>query len=96
MQILINLSAEEINALKQTKEIRDEHDVIFCVHELISKNTAKKAECATQHEDMKIGSVTFAKGTKIYKCPICGEWLTRTQKYCSNCGQEILWEVKNE
>lgn len=96
MQILINLSAEEINTLNRIKEIRDEHDVIFCLHELISKNITKKPEIVIQDEDVEVGSVTFGKGTKIYKCPICGKWLTRTQKCCSNCGQEILWEMENE
>ncbi len=38
MQILINLSNDEINALNSIKEnIRDEHDLVFCIHELIKK-----------------------------------------------------------
>jgi len=39
MQILINLSSDEINTLKRIKEdIRDEHDLVFCIHELIEKS----------------------------------------------------------
>ena len=38
MQILINLSNDEINTLNRIKEdIRDEHDLVFCIHELINK-----------------------------------------------------------
>lgn len=38
MQILINLSNDEINTLNCIKEnIRDEHDLVFCIHELIKK-----------------------------------------------------------
>lgn len=38
MQILINLSNDEINVLNYIKEdIRDEHDLVFCIHELIKK-----------------------------------------------------------
>lgn len=37
MQVLINLSAEEINVLNKIKEIRDECDIVFCLHELIEK-----------------------------------------------------------
>jgi len=37
MQILINLSSDEINKLNCIKEdIRDEHDLVFCIHKLIN------------------------------------------------------------
>ena len=44
MQILINLSKDEINALGQITEIRDENDIVFCLHELIERITAEKPE----------------------------------------------------
>ena len=37
MRILINLSEEEIDALGQIKEIRDEYDIVFCLHEIIER-----------------------------------------------------------
>lgn len=37
MRILINLTKNEINALGQIMEIRDENDIIFCLHELIGR-----------------------------------------------------------
>ena len=37
MRILINLSKDEINTLGQITEIRDESDIIFCLHELIER-----------------------------------------------------------
>lgn len=37
MQVLINVSADEINALNKMKEIRDENDIVFCLHELIER-----------------------------------------------------------
>lgn len=95
MQVLINVSAEEIKTLQEMKEIRDECDIVFCLHELIDRATAKKPEVMVRDTDTKIGHITFKKGTKVYKCSACGEWLTRTCKCCPKCGQVVLWEVAN-
>ena len=95
MQVLINISAEEIKTLQETKEIRDECDIVFCLHELIERATAKKPEVMVRDVDTKIGHITFKKGTKVYKCSSCGEWLTRTCKCCPKCGQAVSWEVAN-
>lgn len=92
MQVLINVSAEEIKTLKEIKEVRDMNDIVYCIHELIARITAKKPEVMVRDEDTKIGHITFKKGTKVYKCSLCGEWLTRTRKHCPNCGRRILWE----
>lgn len=37
MQVLINVSAEEIKTLQSIKEIRDENDIVFFLHELIER-----------------------------------------------------------
>ena len=86
MQVLINVSAEEIETLKEM------NDIVYCLHELIARTTAKKPEVMVRDEDTKIGHITFKKGTKVYKCSACGEWLTRTCKCCPKCGREVLWE----
>lgn len=78
MQVLINISAEEIKTLQNIKEIRDINDVVFCLHELIARATAKKPEVMVRDEDTKVAHITFKKGAKVYKCSVCGEWLTRT------------------
>lgn len=92
MQVLMNVSAEEIKTLQEIKEIRDECDIVFCLHELIERATAKKPEVMVRDKDTKIGHITFGKGAKVYKCKVCGEWLVRTCKYCPQCGQAVLWE----
>lgn len=96
MQVLINVSAEEIETLKEIKEVQDMNDIVFCLHELIARATAKKPEVMVRDADTKIGHITFRKGTKVYKCSACGEWLTRTHKHCTRCGQVVLWEADNE
>jgi hypothetical protein len=92
MQVLINVSAEEIKTLQNIKEIRDENDIVYCLHDLIERATAKKPKAMVRDEDLKIGHITFSKGVKVYKCGSYGEWLTRTHKCCPKCGQVVLWE----
>lgn len=92
MQVLINVSAEEIKTLQNMKEIRDECDIVYCLHELIARATARESEVMVRDEDTKIGHITFSKGVKVYKCSACGEWLTITCKCCPKCGQVVLLE----
>lgn len=44
MQILINLSNEEIENLKSITNIRDEHDIRCAIHELIQKQEITKEQ----------------------------------------------------
>lgn len=43
MQVVINLSKEEIKKLENIMKIRDEHDIVRCIHEIIGnvKNNRK-------------------------------------------------------
>ncbi|MEE1239283.1 MAG: hypothetical protein UHO61_05105 [Acutalibacteraceae bacterium] len=40
---------------------------------------------------IKIGNGRWQKGTTIYKCPNCKEWVSKTYKYCPDCGQALEW-----
>lgn len=40
---------------------------------------------------IKIGNVRWQKGTTVYKCPNCKEWVSKTYKYCPDCGQALVW-----
>lgn len=40
--------------------------------------------------DIKIGCATFKKGTTVIaKCPTCGNWVRKSDKYCGECGQAL-------
>lgn len=40
--------------------------------------------------DIKIGCVTFKKGTTVIaKCPTCGNWVRKSDKYCGECGKAL-------
>ena len=38
-----------------------------------------------------IGNGYWGKGTTVYKCPNCGEYITKLYKHCGDCGQAIDW-----
>ena len=38
---------------------------------------------------IKIGNGRWQKGTTVYKCPNCKEWVSKTYKHCHDCGQAL-------
>ena len=42
-------------------------------------------------DKIKIRGVNWGKGTTIYKCPCCDNYISITNKYCHECGQAIDW-----
>lgn len=40
-------------------------------------------------EDIKLGAVTWKKGTTVYKCPRCNNFISRSNDFCNKCGQSI-------
>lgn len=86
MQVLINVSAEEIKTLQEIKEIRDECDIVYCLHELIARATAKKPTDIEERYSVQYGEI------RAGKCPSCGEDVGDMYNTCLNCGQRILWE----
>ena len=47
-------------------------------------------------EDRNFGNVTFKKGVHIYFCGHCGSVVSRIQKYCSECGNKIIWNKQDK
>ena len=90
MQVLINISAEEIKALQNIKGIRDENDIVYCLHELIEWVTAKKPEDIENRYSAQYGEI------RVGQCPSCGEDVGDMYNVCLNCGQRILWEAEDE
>lgn len=51
MQILLTLSEQELETLAEVRAIRDEHDVRYCVHELIRRsNISQRDNISLAHE----------------------------------------------
>ena len=43
-------------------------------------------------EKIKTGNGYCGKGTTIYYCPNCKDFISRMYTYCHKCGQKLLWE----
>ena len=43
-------------------------------------------------EKIKTGNGYCRKGTTIYYCPNCKDFISRMYTYCHKCGQKLLWE----
>ena len=41
---------------------------------------------------VQIGNGRFLDGTTYFLCPVCKTHLTRSPKYCWECGQALDWE----
>ena len=42
-------------------------------------------------EKIKTGNCYWGKGTTIFRCPNCTNFINRTQDYCYKCGQALSW-----
>lgn len=62
------------------------------VWDLTERDRAVKPKTDTLDKPMKIGSITLHKGISIHHCPNCGRLISRSNKFCLECGQRIKWE----
>ena len=44
---------------------------------------------------VKIGNMNWGRGTTIYYCPNCKDFISRTYTYCHKCGQALDWSDQN-
>lgn len=89
MQVLINVSVEEIKNLQNMKEIRGECDIVYCLHELIARATTKEPEDVEERYSTQYGEI------RVGKCPSCGEDVGDMYNVCLKCRRRILWEGEN-
>lgn len=60
--------------------------------ELIERDTEKAPYVKINNEVVKIGAITFGKGTKAYRCPSCKRLVIYRDRFCRDCGQRLKWE----
>ena len=64
--------------------------------EALDKREAKKPEPHTVDvEKLKIGNANWCKGTTVYRCPKCNNFISRTYDFCYKCGQKLDWSDNN-
>lgn len=79
---------------KWKEKLNKEYSTLKHAREAVEKQIKQPALVSVQAEDIKIGAATFKAGTKTYRCPCCGSWLTLSKKYCDACGQAIEFRLK--
>ena len=64
--------------------------------EALEKQSAKKPKPHTVAvEKLKIGNANWCKGTTVYRCPNCNNFISRTYNFCYKCGQALDWSDDN-
>ena len=64
--------------------------------EALDKRVAKKPKPHTVDvEKLKIGNANWCKGTTVYRCPKCNNFISRTYNFCYKCGQALDWSDDN-
>ena len=65
--------------------------------EALEKQSAKKPKPHTVDvEKLKIGNANWCKGTTVYRCPKCNNFISRTYNFCYKCGQALDWSDNND
>lgn len=58
----------------------------------LERQTPKKPRAHTVDVDkLKIGNANWCKGTTVYRCPNCNDFISRIYDFCYKCGQKINW-----
>lgn len=60
-----------------------------------SKQEMMEATKIVNEKQIKVGNITFGKGTTVYKCPACKTIVSRDY-YCRNCGQKLKYDFTKE
>ena len=64
--------------------------------EALDKQVAKRPKPHTVDvEKLKIGNANWCKGTTVYRCPNCNDFISRTYDFCYKCGQKLDWSDTN-
>lgn len=59
---------------------------------LKERDAEKAPSVKINDEAVKVGAITFGKGTKVYHCPNCKRLIIYGDRYCRDCGQKFRWE----
>ena len=75
-----------------------EYDIAFdTAIEALDKQVAKRPKPHTVDvEKLKIGNANWCKGTTVYRCPNCNDFISRTYDFCYKCGQKLDWSENND
>lgn len=100
VQMKDNLENAVVEQIIKTAKEEGITDVIILNKQAVSEALRKQIpQKPTPHkvkvDKIRVGNGCWGKGTTIYKCPNCGEFISRTNKCCGECGQALDWELIN-
>lgn len=66
------------------------YELVDGIRPLVDRWIPKMMYVDKLKSDVKIGCAIFKKGTTVIaKCPTCGTWVKKSDKYCGECGQAL-------
>lgn len=66
------------------------------IENAVEKQMPKKPLVIKYDEDVKLGAVTWRAGVPVYQCSHCNSFISRSNDFCSKCGQALNWSDKDE
>lgn len=71
-----------------TVYLLDKKNILSALEKQIPKKpTPHKVEV----DKIKIGNANWCKGTTVFRCPCCNDFISRVYDYCPKCGQALEW-----
>ena len=78
-------------------------DAVLLINEEVEKwrklkerDEEKAPSVKINDEAVKVGAITFGRGTKAYRCPNCKRLVIYRDRFCRDCGQRLKWEEQYE
>lgn len=86
----------QINIIREVRKMSNRHklalDAMDRAKEAITRRIpVEPAPFRVNCDSIQIGHAKWRKGTTVYKCPCCDNFVSRIQKYCFTCGQALDW-----
>lgn len=88
---ILNDTPVEISSGSKTTT-REYSQMLHSAENALEKQIPKKPKSHTVDvEKLKIGNANWGKGTTVYRCPNCNDFISRTYDFCYKCGQALDW-----
>lgn len=71
----LHISCEDYGVIKKALELK----------------IPKKPLIIKNDKDIKLGYAIWKAGVPIYKCSQCNDFISRSKKFCTDCGQALDW-----
>lgn len=88
---ILDPDCKEVWKAYDGKDMERCNDACRVAVKALKKQIPKKPLIIKHDKDIKLGSATWKAGVPIYKCPRCNGFISRSNKFCTDCGQALDW-----